>query len=140
MSYQKLSPTQLREAGLSPKSERYVDTRTGELISKRQYQKARGIGQYTGREATPKGQRSKPVAPTPGGQPPRQKDIRKVRAGRASGEAKRLRKLTGDPESYKLLRDIKNMKPGIERSKKIAQLFEKAPKDQWAILRKLLGS
>lgn len=38
MAYKKLSPRELRARGLSPKSERYVDSRTGEIISKRQYQ------------------------------------------------------------------------------------------------------
>lgn len=38
MAYKKLSPSELRRRGLSPKSERYVDSRTGEIISKRQYQ------------------------------------------------------------------------------------------------------
>lgn len=38
MAYKKLSPAELRRRGLSSKSERYIDSRTGEIISKRQYQ------------------------------------------------------------------------------------------------------
>src|SRR5574337_816328 len=37
--YRKLTPSELNARGLSPKSERYIDTSTDKIISKRQYQK-----------------------------------------------------------------------------------------------------
>lgn len=45
-AYRKLSPRELESRGLSRKSERWLNTNTGETISKRAYQKARAIGQY----------------------------------------------------------------------------------------------
>jgi hypothetical protein len=44
--FQKLSPSQLEARGISKKAERYIDNSTGQVISKRQYQKSRAIGQY----------------------------------------------------------------------------------------------
>lgn len=45
-AYRKLSPSELESRGLSRKAERWLNTNTGETISKRAYQKARAIGQY----------------------------------------------------------------------------------------------
>lgn len=45
--FRKLSKSELAELGYSPKSERYKDTTTGEIVSKRQYQKQQRGSTYT---------------------------------------------------------------------------------------------
>lgn len=42
----KIRPAELEKLGLSRKSERYRDTETGAIVSKRQVQKARAVGSY----------------------------------------------------------------------------------------------
>lgn len=50
-SFRKLTPTELESRGLSRKAERFLNSDTGQLLSKRQYQKAKGIGQYAKSES-----------------------------------------------------------------------------------------
>lgn len=49
--YRKLSPTELRELGFLPKAERFLNTETGETLSKRAYQQER-LFERTGRPVT----------------------------------------------------------------------------------------
>lgn len=49
-TYKKLSPSELRKRGLSPKAERYISS-TGDLLSKRQYQ-LQQLRERTGKETS----------------------------------------------------------------------------------------
>lgn len=63
-TYKKLSPKELVALGKSPKAEQFRNLETGALLSKRQYQKARAIGQYNAPEKkNPKKQHQRKVKP-----------------------------------------------------------------------------
>ncbi len=63
--FKKLSPKELLAIGKSPKAEQFRNLQTGELVSKRQYQKQRQIGQYAAPEKkNPKKQHTRKIKPT----------------------------------------------------------------------------
>lgn len=63
-TYKKVSPKELVALGFSRKAEQFRNLETGELLPKRQYQKARQIGQYNAPEKKdPKKQHPRKVKP-----------------------------------------------------------------------------
>jgi len=63
-TFKKLSPKELVALGKSPMAEQFRNLETGELVSKRQYQKARQIGQYAAPEKkNPKKQHPRKIKP-----------------------------------------------------------------------------
>jgi len=63
--FKKLSPKELVALGKSPKAEQFRNLESGEIISKRQYQKQRQIGQYAAPDQkNPKKQHPRKIKPT----------------------------------------------------------------------------
>mgnify|MGYP003339421759 CR=1 FL=1 len=112
----KLKPQQLVARGFSARSERWLNTSTGETISKRQYQKSLSKGQFKGYAPTPKGEKR-------GQYTPQQKNPKYVALGKKSAEYRKAKKAIGET-NYKKFRILENPPEEFEYDDRLAYLRE----------------